>query len=120
TKLIPNGPTATADIPLVPAAPPAHANGVLGPVAPPAPAAAPPADDAPAGPGMGAVFQALRRRWFLALSVALVSVAAAGAAAWHLLTPKATVRSSLLVSPTMPRLLFSTAENAADTRPDQA
>jgi capsular exopolysaccharide synthesis family protein len=91
---------------------------VLAPL--PAPAASGLAVVPPAAPGAGAVVQALRRRWFLALAVTTLSVMAAATAAWFFLKPAATVHSVLLVASTTPKVAFETIDNKGDSRLDYA
>ncbi|MBI1915853.1 MAG: polysaccharide biosynthesis tyrosine autokinase, partial [Planctomycetes bacterium] len=74
----------------------------------------------PAALGAGAVVQALRRRWFLALTVATLSVTAAAGAAWVFLKPACTVRSYLLVASTPPKIAFKTTDNEGEGRNDFA
>jgi capsular exopolysaccharide synthesis family protein len=72
------------------------------------------------GPGPGTTnftpsrfLGALRARWFLAFSLALLALGVANVAAWFLLQPKATVRATLFVASTPPKIAMSTLENTA-------
>ena len=67
---------------------------------------------------VGSVLQSLRRRWFLAFSLASFLVAGGVTAAWFALQPVATARATLLVASTQPKLMFTTADNTSGVRDD--
>jgi capsular exopolysaccharide synthesis family protein len=57
----------------------------------------------------GAILQALRRRWFVALCSALLLAAATATVLWFVLQPSSNVRSLLLVATVQPRIMPGTA-----------
>jgi len=66
-------------------------------------------------PSALALLKALRRRWLLAFTIAVLATGMAGAAAWLLLPgPAHTVRSQIYIAPDQPRVLFNTNEMRSD------
>src|SRR5437867_1639297 len=71
----------------------------------------PPAPD-PAS--VGALVKGFRSRWLLATSAGIFCAAVGVAAVGALIRPTSTVRALLLLSPTTPKVIFTTADNIGE------
>jgi capsular exopolysaccharide synthesis family protein len=67
-----------------------------------------------------AIMRALRRRWLLSTTLAIVSITAAVGGAWFVLKPSATVQSLLQVASSQPRIILPTVDNLNTSREDYA
>lgn len=65
-------------------------------------------------PTAGALFNALRRRWLLALLLAIPAAALAALAAWFILPPVYTAQTLLHLAATAPRGVFIDASNTSE------
>src|SRR4051794_15932256 len=72
----------------------------------PAPDGPPPPASLSAGPDLGALVQALRRRWMVAAALGVPLALAAAVAAWTLLTPRYTAFAQFKVSYDQPHIVF--------------
>jgi capsular exopolysaccharide synthesis family protein len=67
----------------------------------------------------GAAFlKAFRRRWLPSTMAGLLCAAAAAAAVWFLMKPKATAQALLYVASNPPKIMFNTVDNSGDGRAD--
>jgi succinoglycan biosynthesis transport protein ExoP len=81
-------------------------NGTPG-TKPQAPAAATPEDSDSSGLTGAAFLRALRRRWPLAVTLGVVAMVGASAAAWYIMPAKRTARTLLRISSSQPAILFN-------------
>jgi capsular exopolysaccharide synthesis family protein len=76
--------------------------------------------EAKSSPGMsGAAFlKAFRRRWLPSSMAGILCAAAAAAAVWFLMKPKATAQALLYVASNPPKIMFNTVDNSGEGRAD--
>src|SRR5262245_35562467 len=75
-----------------------------------------PAKTPPPPVNLAATLRSLRRHWFLALALGVLSAAGAIGLVWCFLKPTATVRSLLKLEPIPPKVVFQVADNTTDNQ----